>query len=67
MAAALASMAPATPAASASQSYSERMLARASLESYWRLGEPSGDTAADLRGGRDGAYRGGSRSVLPAP
>ncbi len=41
-------------ASAAGQSYSERVLGRASLLSYWRLGETAGNVARDRSGGRDG-------------
>ncbi|MDP2710198.1 MAG: LamG-like jellyroll fold domain-containing protein, partial [Solirubrobacteraceae bacterium] len=43
----------------AGASYSERVMTHPSLQSYWRLGESSGTTARDLKGGRDGTYAGG--------
>ncbi len=46
----------ALPSAAAAQSYSERTQARASLLSYWRLGETAGTVAKDARGGRNGTY-----------
>ncbi len=40
-------------------SYSERVLSRPELISYWRLGETSTTTATDLKSGRNGTYTGG--------
>ncbi len=53
----LASLAGAQSAAAAS--YSERVLSRPELLSYWRLGETSGVTAVDLKSARNGTYVGG--------
>jgi len=46
-------------AQAAGTSYSERVLSRAELLSYWRLGETSGTVAQDVKGGRNGTYTGG--------
>jgi len=40
-------------------SYAERVLARADLLAFWRLGETSGSAARDERGARHGTYAGG--------
>ncbi|MDP2710657.1 MAG: GDSL-type esterase/lipase family protein, partial [Solirubrobacteraceae bacterium] len=49
---------PPSPPPEAGASYSERVMTHPSLQSYWRLGESSGTTARDLKGGRDGTYAG---------
>jgi hypothetical protein len=41
-----------------SGSYSQAILDTPGLLSYWRLGETSGTTAADIKGGRSGIYEG---------
>ena len=41
-----------------SGSYSQTILDTPGLLSYWRLGETSGTTAADAKGGRHGSYQG---------
>jgi len=38
--------------------YSDAVLATAGLVSYWRLGEPSGGTAADAKASNNGTYNG---------
>lgn len=43
----------------APRSYAERILERPQTLAYWRLGETSGTTARDERGGRHGTYAGG--------
>ena len=45
--------------AQAPASYAERVLARAELVAYWRLGETSPPTARDAEGSRHGTYVGG--------
>src|SRR5690349_10319896 len=47
------------PSAAAADSYSERVEARSSLLSYWRLGETAGTVAKDERGLRNGTYQNG--------
>lgn len=38
--------------------YSDMILGTSGLVSYWRLGEPSGATATDVKAGNNGAYNG---------
>ena len=53
-------LAPAAPAAAQTAgSYSERVLNRSELLSYWRLGETSGTVATDVKSARNGTYVGG--------
>ena len=51
--------------AATAASYSERVTGRASLESYWRLGETAGKVAEDVKSGRDGTYAGGVTLGVP--
>ncbi|MDT4894903.1 MAG: hypothetical protein QOE97_3938, partial [Pseudonocardiales bacterium] len=45
-------------AAAATVAYSTRVLANPALTSYWRLGEASGTSAVDAKGGANGTYAG---------
>ena len=45
--------------AQTSASYSERVLSRSELLSYWRLGDTTGTVARDEKGSRHGTYAGG--------
>ena len=49
--------------------YADAVLGTPGLQSYWRLGEPSGTTAADATGNAPGSYAGGAalgaRGALP--
>jgi hypothetical protein len=48
-----------TTASQASTAYSQDVLATTGLQSYWRLGDAGGTTAADAKNGNPGTYRGG--------
>jgi hypothetical protein len=59
----------ATDARAQSSEYAGAVLGTPGLQSYWRLGEPSGPTAADATGNAPGSYAGGAalgaRGALP--
>jgi acid phosphatase type 7 len=54
-----------TTASRASTAYSQAVLGEAGLQSYWRLGDSGGTTAADAANRYPGSYRGGF--LLGAP
>jgi hypothetical protein len=63
-AAALNGLAPGAPAAPKA-SYRDTVLGESSLADYWRLGETSGSTAADSKGGAPGTYANATLGVTP--